>query len=200
MKVIAFEGLDKSGKKTQSDLLVAFLRSLGYKVHKTEFHRYDTPTGKLVRQYLYGEYKVDDLTIELIMSADKHAQQTHFKELKQNGVDFLVIDRYIGSQLCYARAKGVDSQFSYQLQKFLIKPDLEIMYDILPETSISRRGEHGENDRYERSIELLTSVRKEYLNYFNESDTRHVIHSCDELTVDEIAGKTTKLVKSKLII
>lgn len=89
MKIITLEGLDKSGKHSVSIALKEYLKKLGYKVEQSEFHRYDTPTGKIIRQFLYGDYNVSQETIELIMTADKFAQQDWFDELEENGTDFL---------------------------------------------------------------------------------------------------------------
>ena len=57
MIIIGFEGLDKSGKRSQSELLYKALYERGYNVQKSEFHRYDTPTGQLIRRFLDGEYQ-----------------------------------------------------------------------------------------------------------------------------------------------
>lgn len=167
MKIIAIEGLDKSGKHTQSNMLVDFLRQMGYKVEKSEFHRYDTPTGKLIRDWLYGEYDVDQHTIELIMAADKQAQQKWFEELEEQGVDFLVLDRYTGSQMVYSKANSINSVWADNLQTFMRKPDLEIFIDITAEESMKRKGKHGENDRYESDLKLLNNVRGLFINRAN---------------------------------
>ncbi|OQO83360.1 hypothetical protein BH739_16320 [Enterococcus casseliflavus] len=101
MKVIVFEGLDKSGKATQIQHFATLLKEQGKKVVTSEFHRYDTPTGKLIQDWLYHRWDVDQKTIELIMLADKQAQQRWFNELEAEGVDFLLLDRYLDSQLVY---------------------------------------------------------------------------------------------------
>ena len=43
--------MDKSGKHTASVQLAEYLIKLGYNVVQSEFHRYDTPTGKLIQDY-----------------------------------------------------------------------------------------------------------------------------------------------------
>jgi dTMP kinase len=191
---IALEGLDKSGKKTQSDLLTNFLKEQGNSVVQTEFHRYDTPTGALIKKFLYEEYDVDQNTIELLMAADKQAQQKWFSELEQLGVKFLIIDRYVGSQLCYSKSNGLDAEWRHSLQSKLRKPDFEILIDVSPEVSMSRKGQHGVNDRYERNFNLLTNVRKNYLEYFSNTESRFVLGDCDSLSVTQIA----EIIKSEV--
>ena len=201
MKIIEIEGLDKSGKHTQSKLLAEYLRSLGYKVVQSEFHRYDTPTGKLIRDYLYKTYETNDKTIELIMTADKVAQQEWFNQLRQEGVDFLILDRYIGSQMSYALAKGQSIDFVKTLASLVVQPNLSIMLDISPELSISRKGKHGENDRYESDRAFLTKVREQYFTYFSwQPNKRYILHDLDEATPQQVSIKMKHLVKSFFLL
>lgn len=171
MIIISLEGLDKAGKWSQSELLKEYLEDQGYKVIKSEFHRYDTPTGELIMKFLRKEWDVDQKTIELIMAADKQAQQNWFQELEQQGVDYLILDRYLASHQAYAVANGVDLDWILQLQKYSRKPDIEIYIDIDPEESMRRKGKHnnGQNDRYESNLRLLTKVREFYWRRRSES-------------------------------
>lgn len=201
MYIIEIEGLDKSGKHTQSKLLAEYLESLGYKVVQSEFHRYDTPTGKLVRDYLYKTYETNDKAIELIMTADKVAQQDWFNQLREEGVDFLILDRYVASQYVYAQAKGLPLDFIQTLSSLVIQPDLEIMLDISAETSINRKGKHGENDRYESDREYLTKVRQTYITYFKEQPTkRFILNNLDEVAPIQVSEGVKGLVQSFFLL
>lgn len=169
MKIISVEGLDKSGKHTQTELLKEYLQEAGYTVEKSEFHRYDTPTGELIMKWLRKEWDVDQKTIELIMTADKQAQQQWFDELDAQGIDFLILDRYTGSQQVYSYANGVGPMWTAALQQHMRKPDVEVFIDIPAEESMKRKGKHnnGVNDRYESDLQLLTRVRELYLDRNN---------------------------------
>lgn len=187
LQIISLEGLDKSGKHTQSNKLAEALRTKGYKVIQSEFHRYDTPTGKLVQEYLYKRYDVDTITAELLMLADKTAQQKWYKELDEQGVDFLILDRYIASQYVYGLAKGFSKDYmDLLLGHITYQPTLQLYLDVSAETSMSRKGQHGDNDRYESDKDLLEKVRLTYLDYFNESPNRVPIHEIDALDVDTV--------------
>lgn len=172
MEIISFEGLDKSGKHTQSELLFKDLLEKGYKVAKGEFHNYDSPTGELIRKWLHGEYDVDQTTIELIMTADKQAQQKYFDELEKEGYDYLILDRYTWSQRVYSSATNPYSGFNKSqymewvnnITKYIREPDYVIYIDVTPEESMKRKGQHGDNDRYESDFDLLTKAREEYLD------------------------------------
>lgn len=169
--IVTFEGLDKSGKASQSALLTQALRDCGLRVEASEFHRYDTPTGELVAKFLRGDYEADQYTIELLMAADKQAQQPWFDKL-EGEVDVLVLDRYTGSQWAYAIAQGIEGDFADTLQRHMRQPDLTVLLDIPAELSMSRKGKHngGENDRYESDRELLTNVRRVYRGSLNDTD------------------------------
>jgi dTMP kinase len=112
---------------------------------------------------------VDQTTIELIMTADKQAQQKWFEELEAEGVDVLILDRYIGSQQVYSYANGVSPMWTAVLQQYMRQPDMELFIDVTAEESMARKGKHnnGENDRYERDFELLSKVRELFLQRGN---------------------------------
>ena len=54
-KLIAVEGIDGSGKRTQVDLLKNALATRGYHTYLTGFPIYDSWFGKMVGQFLNGE-------------------------------------------------------------------------------------------------------------------------------------------------
>lgn len=226
MKIIVFEGLDKSGKHTISNHLAAHLKRIGFKVVQSEFHRYDTPTGKLIWDYLRNDdYNVSNETIQLIMTADKQAQQSWFKELEDDGVDFLILDRYILSQRVYATYFDLKAQeipikdyilsrastTEYQLKELaeyndmllskLRKPDLQIYLDISPEESLKRKGQHGDNDKYEQNLELHKLVRSEFQYYerMNENILKiDAMQKLDKVKRDTLAAFDVHVRNSRL--
>lgn len=162
MKIIAFEGLDKAGKHTLARYYVDYLISQGYKVGFMDFHRYSTPTGKIIKDWLYGEYDADQETIELIMAADKLAAKQDIEFLRSEGYDFLILDRYKWSQYAYSLASGYPKDKAGYLNDMIPSPDFTVYVHVTPETSMSRRGKHGDNDRYESDLHLLYRVRDNY--------------------------------------
>jgi dTMP kinase len=169
LEIISVEGLDKSGKKTQTQMLVEHLRSLGYKVAQSETPNYNTPTGALIKDWLAKKYLVNQRTIEFVYTANRQELQEWFDQLEMEGYDFVVMDRYLGSQRAYALATGSTMEWVAQMQKYMRQPDIEIYIDITPEESMKRKGKHndGNNDRYEEDKKLLYSVRHIYRSRMN---------------------------------
>ncbi len=213
MKIIAFEGLDKSGKNSASTYLASRFENAGFKVVQSEFHRYDTPTGKLIWDYLHGDYKVSNETIQLIMAADKFAQQEWFSELEEQGVDVLILDRYTLSQKVYATYFNLiknnipvelydeytlgkynwdltmflkDEQWIESLISKVRKPDLTVYLDVSAEVSMNRKGQHGDNDLYESNKELLSTVRKIYIHNLSSDKSIKSITLNGEQTKEEV--------------
>lgn len=186
MIILSLEGLDKSGKASNSELLYQALYERGYNVEKSAFHRYDTPTGQLIRQFLDGEYQPGQYAIECIMAADKYAQLEWIKEITET-TDVLILDRYLLSQCVYSQANGMDIDFIGNMLRYMPAPDYHFYLDITPEESMKRKGEHGDNDKYESNHALLAKARELYLKYFNlESDFEQEMIIDGTLPVDEI--------------
>jgi dTMP kinase len=54
MAIVALEGIDKSGKGTQAELLFKRLRAAGHPVECIAFPDYETPVGKEIKRFLSG--------------------------------------------------------------------------------------------------------------------------------------------------
>ena len=201
MKIIVFEGLDKSGKFTQAEMLAKELSERGYNVVKSEFHRYDTPTGELIRRFLDGQYSPNQLAIECIMAADKYAQMDWYEEIAEE-TDVLILDRYIVSQIVYGKANGIDMDFTIGLLDRLPEPDFHFFLDVSPEVSMNRKGKHGDNDKYEGDLSLLTKAREKYLQIMEleQEDDKAMILDGTERPVDlhkEILNKALSVLKKE---
>lgn len=201
IKIIALEGLDKSGTFSQTGLLQNKLQSLGYKVQNGEFHNYASPTGKLIMDWLTNKWDVDQTTIELIMAADKQTSQTWFKKLEDKGIDFLILDRYTLSQIVYGLASGSDERWISSLQKYMRKPDIDIVIDIPAEVSMRRKGKHnnGENDRYESDVKMLQEVREiyKYISTEYSAPVKEVVNG--ERSIHDVHDEIFKIVKENFL-
>jgi dTMP kinase len=109
-KLIAIEGIDGSGKRTQVDLLASSLRQRGYAVHQTGFPKYDSTFGKLIGQFLDGQLgsldTVDPRFTALLYAGDRLEAKPELVTALNEG-QIVLADRYISSNLAHqgARAK-----------------------------------------------------------------------------------------------
>ena len=109
-KLIAIEGIDGSGKRTQVELLASSLRRRGYTVHQTGFPKYDSTFGKLVGQFLDGRLgpleQVDPRFTALLYAGDRLEAKPELESALREG-SLVLADRYVGSNLAHqgARAK-----------------------------------------------------------------------------------------------
>lgn len=161
--IIAIEGIDKSGKHTLAKGLVSYFEAQDYTAEHSEFHRYDTPTGEMISRYLKKEIELSPEAIEMVMAADKLNQLEYITNCT---ADVLILDRYLLSQYAYAEAKvqvGLSSVEPYLLAQVLSplpKSDISICLMLDPKISMARKGKHGENDRYESDLALLSAVNQ----------------------------------------
>jgi dTMP kinase len=158
--LIAFEGLDQSGKQTQAEVLRDRLTAKGRTVRLLSFPDYDTAIGAEIGRALRGERHYAADVMQLLYVANRYEFREQAIEAMQAGT-ILVCDRYLASSVAYGEAQGLDGAWLVEIQKHLPQPDVTILLDIPPEAS-ARRKSSG-RDRYEQDLELLARVRDSYL-------------------------------------
>jgi dTMP kinase len=108
-KLIAIEGIDGSGKRTQVELLEKALSASGYAVHSTGFPQYDSWFGKLVGQFLNGDFgaleKVDPHFSALLYAGDRFEAKAKLEAGLSQG-KIVLADRYVGSNLAHQTARA----------------------------------------------------------------------------------------------
>jgi dTMP kinase len=158
--LIAFEGLDQSGKQTQAELLRDRLTASGQRVQLLSFPDYTTAIGREIHEALHGgrDYAAD--VMQLLYVANRYEWKRRIVDARDRGT-ILVCDRYLASSVAYGEAQGLDAQWLVQIQRFLPQPDITFLLDIPPEVSARRKA--SDRDKYERDLALLARVRASYL-------------------------------------
>ena len=157
--LIAFEGLDQSGKQTQAEMLRDTLREGGRKARLVSFPDYATSIGEEIARALQGEREYGPDVMQLLYVANRYERKPDLVRWLEGGL-ILVSDRYTASSIAYGEAQGLDSRWLTEMQKFLPTAALTILLDIAPETAVQRKA--VDRDRYERDLELQNRVRDSY--------------------------------------
>jgi dTMP kinase len=158
-RLIAFEGLDQSGKQTQAEMLRDHLKAAGHKARLVSFPDYGTSIGEEIARALQGEREYGADVMQLLYVANRYERKPDLMRWLEGGL-MLVCDRYTASSVAYGEAQGLDVAWLGEIQKFLPKASLTIFLDIHPETALARKT--VDRDRYERDMALLGRVRESY--------------------------------------
>src|SRR5262245_10023719 len=145
--LIAFEGLDQSGKQTQAERLRDQLKQDGHRARLVSFPDYGTSIGEEIARALQGEREYGADVMQLLYVANRYERKPDLLRWLDGGL-ILVCDRYTASSVAYGEAQDLDPQWLTLIQQFLPVAGLTILLDIAPETSASRKA--VDRDRYER--------------------------------------------------
>jgi dTMP kinase len=157
--IIAFEGLDQSGKQTQAELLRDRLKADGHKSRLVSFPDYATSIGEEIARALQGEREYGPDVMQLLYIANRYERKPDLTRWLEGGL-ILVSDRYLASSIAYGEAFGLDPVWLTDAQKYLPPPTLTVLLDIAPDTAVTRKS--VDRDRYERDLALLGRVRESY--------------------------------------
>ncbi|KAJ3024896.1 UNVERIFIED_CONTAM: hypothetical protein HDU68_007680 [Siphonaria sp. JEL0065] len=166
--LIIVEGVDRSGKSTQSANLVARLnKAKPESAVAWRFPDRTTPTGLLINSYLSNAADFDDRTIHLLFAANRAEAMAKLKQTLLDGKT-VVVDRYAFSGVAYTLAKetaGLDKNWCKAVDAGILQPDLVFFLDI-PTVDASLRGDYGA-ERYER-VDFQEKVRSRFLDLEDE--------------------------------
>lgn len=195
--LLTVEGVDAAGKKTQVNKLKNKLIEDGYKVKIYAFPEYNTTSGKIIADYLKGEYggieEVPKKLICMAYAADRAKRINEIKQLLEEGY-IIISDRYTYSNiLTIAKLPKQEwDEFMEWIEDLefnclgVIKPDYNFYLHVDPEISIKRikeRGkreyQNGKNDIHESNYQLLRNASEAY-KYFTDKGKLILINEMHE--------------------
>ncbi len=164
-KLIVIEGLDKSGKTTQSNMLFSFYdRIYPGKVSLLNFPDYSTRIGREIKLFLEGRVKYDNEVKHMLLSANRWEKKSEIERLREKG-NIVIINRYYQSNLAYGLANDMNFEWLFNLDYGLPKEDIVIVLDIDPVVSFKRGFDNGfVPDEFEKNTNFLEKARKNYLD------------------------------------
>jgi dTMP kinase len=188
--LIAFEGLDQSGKQTQAELLRDRLKLDGHKSRLVAFPDYATSIGEEIARALQGEREYGPDVMQLLYIANRYERKADLQRWLDGGL-ILVCDRYTASSIAYGEAQGLDAPWLLEMQKFLPPASATILLDIAPETAAQRKS--VDRDRYERDLAMLARVRE---SYHRQAAANGWVRLDGERPKDQVAEDVFNAVKS----
>jgi dTMP kinase len=168
-QIIVLEGLDKSGKTTQTNMLFDYFENKNPgKVFLISFPDYSTQIGKLVRDFLDGRANFSSETFHMLLAANRREKKELIKYYLENG-NTILMNRYYHSNLAYGIANGISKEWLLNLDEGMPKEDITVLLDVDPKISQSRVAKNNfEADVFEKDKEFLDETRINYLNLARE--------------------------------
>ncbi len=192
--LIAFEGLDQSGKETQAKRLADRVAGRGRLASIAAFPDRGTPIGQEIEMALRGrrEYHAD--VMQLLYVANRYEWKPAIEEMLAAG-RIVICDRYLASSVAYGEAQGLDPDWLFDIQRFLPQPDLTLLLDIAPATAVQRKRAH--RDRFESDLDLLERVRRSYQRQAGAAGWQRID---GERTPDEVERDVISAVSRQLAL
>jgi len=173
-KLIVLDGIDGSGKATQTKLLVERLRAGGKHVETLDFPQYDHNFfGGMVRQYLQGAFgdatQLNPRLASILYAADRWESSAKLKTWLDEGA-IVILDRYVSSNLIHQSTKLEPDQlepFVQWVEKMefevfgIPRPDQIIFLHLPPEVSLELITQRGRgHDGHERLSHLAVAEQR----------------------------------------
>lgn len=207
---MSFDGLDSSGKATQSWALVEFLTKKGANVRFFSSPDYSTDSGKELKlrlQNKLGNWHVTPWQEKMKYFADNRAEHRSevLEVLSQGGI--VIYDRYVPSSIAFiveeASREGDNTRADIQAAvtgyeygtNAMPREDISLFFDISPQVAIDllegRKHDRGDEAEYTDYIHVQEALHAEYLRMVQENPG-HILHvQCmdgDRLrTIDEVS-------------
>jgi dTMP kinase len=194
MNFLVIEGIDGSGKSTQVKLLMKALEGKHIPYKYLHFPRTDAPVfGDLIARFLRGDLgsieSVDPYLVSLLYAGDRLDAAPMVREWMDEG-NFVVLDRYVYSNIAFQCAKIQDIEKRIALRKWILhlefdyyhipKPGLSLFLDVpfaftRNNLSVARKGDDreylaGMKDIHEDDLTFQQKVREMYLWQVEENE------------------------------
>jgi len=190
-RIIALEGIDQSGKRTQTRLLANELKKKGAKVSTISFPIYKSASGRQIQRFLEGKQKYPTTALHMLYSLNRWENQKQIIKLTQSS-DFVIADRYYPSNLAYGVSRGLSLDWLQGLDSGLPTASLVLVLDVPVHSSFTRKSRG--RDATERDKQLLTKVRRTYGRLAKEFDWKIVDAT---RSVEEVHETVWSIVRKK---
>lgn len=226
-KLIVIDGIDGSGKATQTKFLDKRLKKEGYKVRSIDFPRYyDNFFGALIGDYLSGKFgdfiQTDPRVASVLYAADRFESSGQIRKWLDAGY-VVISDRYVSANQIH---QGSKIRSATKRRKFLLwldkmefeifkipRPDMVIYLDVPFEVSkkwlenkVTKRNKkylNGKRDVAEDNLLHLKDSRNTALYLHKTNKNWEKISCCKGnicMSPEDVHQKVFEIVKKKLKI
>lgn len=170
---VVIEGIDGTGKQTQTRLLAEKLRMSGMTVDTIAFPQYGKSRGAaLVTKYLAGDFGELDAFASAMFYALDRLEAKSALQMKLGSSDVVIADRYVGSNMAHQSARLTDDVKRGDLKRFIMwleyechrvpVPDIEFLLRTTREVSEKNRQDRETTDIHESDKDHQTLALEQY--------------------------------------
>ncbi|MCW1885770.1 dTMP kinase [Luteolibacter flavescens] len=172
---IVLEGIDGTGKSTQTKQLAEWLRAQGREVIASR-EPTDGPWGAKIRATAAtGRLSAEEELEYFLKDRREHVETLIAPALAEGKV--VILDRYYFSTMAYQGSRGVDpAEIRRQNEAFAPVPDLLFILDLDVETALTRIGSRGDTANEFEKHDSLAKCREIFLGLSGEPFV-HIIPS-----------------------
>lgn len=210
--IIAFEGIDGSGKSVQIRRTLEMIRKQGYRAAIKDFPVYSSFFGKEIGRLLSGEdaARADELDPKSMCLWYAMDRFQAFRDFDWKAYDVVLLNRSTLSNVVYQSIRLPEEKRDEMAhwileleygQLGIVKPDLFLVFDIderLSAANVAGKGQrdylNGKHDVYEQSKDMLFKSRCQYQMLAKEFPNIRLISCLDENGEMKAVDAITELV------
>ncbi len=206
-KFFVFEGIDGSGKSTQTKLLANYFTKKGYKVEKIDFPQHGQRSSAMVDDYLTGKYgsadEVGPYIASIFYACDTYDASFKIKKWLYEG-KIVISDRYLVSNIGHQGGKLIKNKkewkkyvnWLYNLEYDIFKipkPDCTIILKTSSEFSLKLSNNISDKSKQRKRRAYLGSSKKQDIHEKNKRHLENALKSY--LTAAEEFKKDFKVIE-----
>jgi dTMP kinase len=201
---IVLDGVDASGKNTQTWELSRWFESKGYDHAVFSFHRYGTTLGQAIDRHLKQHTAMielgsglrapeDALVFQCLAHADK-SDAAHLIRKRLDEGKIVICDRWWQSGYAYGCADGLDPEWLLSISSLLPQADHNFYIEVPEEEALRRRPVL--RDRYEKDRAKQVQVRGFYKSLWESKREEPGWHTIDGTgSVEQVLERITSRLK-----
>lgn len=198
---IMIEGIDGSGKTTQTEHLEARLRDEGHAIKQISFPQYGERSATMVEDYLNGKFgtaeEVGPYRASIFFAVDRYAASKQIKQWLAEG-NIVIANRYVGSNMGHQGGKITDPEkrkqyfeWNYNLEYNIFeipKPDVNLILHVDPlvaQNLVDAKDERAylngkKRDIHEDDINHLKQAEQAYIELAKQFPEEFTLIECME--------------------